>query len=821
MYLYIFKYNNYYNRIYKKYQTLVEYQENADLVYYLSGVNFNPNDGVNTTHTIGQNGGPSNDFRAYSGEGDYVIITDSDNTIKSRWFIIEANRLMGGQYRIDLRRDLIADYSNQIFNATTFVEKGNVGQQNPLIYNLENMNLNKIKTSETLLKDSTECPWIVGYIPRNLEVKTNTFTPLITPDYKLDMDLVDWEYADYITTDFRCYPEKTSSIQFVFTQTTFTEQKFINFSIDGNMWSSWNTGAFLNGIFYNTTGGPFAPGYPPNNTARAYFPPSLIKEYFDITILSYIGYKTEAQTQELLNYKDKIIQFNDGIYRISFDNKTWRSTSALHFGPDKQLDAIFNRLKSWAFSAQESGQWATYGGYSGAGGNLDATGASIRLIATKISNVDEQSYTWTIPGASSRAHLQDAPYDMFCLPYGELNIQDNEKNIKTSGSLNLSVANDIISSLVVSQAGEIYDVQLLPYCPLREEVRIGTDILLSNFKNNNYYSAITQQDETVGYIFFADSSSFSAQIPFEVNIENPKIEANTDTYRLSSPNYNGQFEFNAAMNKGISYFTAECTYLPFTPYIHVKPDFKGLYGAENFNDARGLICGGDFSLPIISDAWNQYKLQNKNYQEIFDRQIQNMNVQHEVARVQEVFNVVGGTAQGAMSGAMTGAKMSGGNPYAAIAGGVVGGVSSMVGGLADMAINERLRSEAIDYTRDQFQYNLGNIQALPNSLTKITAYNINNRIFPVLEYYTCTDEEKIILANKIAYNGMTINAIGRLIDYIQDWKYNNIESKRYIKGKIINITINDEFHLASNISDEVYKGFFVSEEVFNRELVEA
>lgn len=47
MTLYVLNYNNYYNRILKKEDTLSAYLD-SNKVYELSGVNFNPNDGVNT-----------------------------------------------------------------------------------------------------------------------------------------------------------------------------------------------------------------------------------------------------------------------------------------------------------------------------------------------------------------------------------------------------------------------------------------------------------------------------------------------------------------------------------------------------------------------------------------------------------------------------------------------------------------------------------------------------------------------------------------------------------------------------------------------------
>lgn len=50
MTLYVLRYNNYYNRIVKKEDSLSAYlgTNNENLIYDLPGVNFNPNDGVMT-----------------------------------------------------------------------------------------------------------------------------------------------------------------------------------------------------------------------------------------------------------------------------------------------------------------------------------------------------------------------------------------------------------------------------------------------------------------------------------------------------------------------------------------------------------------------------------------------------------------------------------------------------------------------------------------------------------------------------------------------------------------------------------------------------
>ena len=97
-----------------------------------------------------------------------------------------------------------------------------------------------------------------------------------------------------------------------------------------------------------------------------------------------------------------------------------------------------------------------------------------------------------------------------------------------------------------------------------------------------------------------------------------KLANECDVLRLVSQNYSAIFEFSPAKSGGVDGFLADCTYKPWSPYIHILPKLKGLYG-DNFvsiDDARGLICGGDMSLPQLSNAWANYQLQNKTYQEM-------------------------------------------------------------------------------------------------------------------------------------------------------------------------------------------------------------
>ena len=261
---------------------------------------------------------------------------------------------------------------------------------------------------------------------------------------------------------------------------------------------------------------------------------------------------------------------------------------------------------------------------------------------------------------------------------------------------------------------------------------------------------------------------------------------------MCSPNWNGQFEFNAAKNGGVKTINVDCEYKPFQPYIHLNPNFNLLYG-QDFNDARGLICNGDFSLTQVSDAWANYQRQNVNYEKIFNRQIQNMEVNNNIQMSKSVAQASLGMLGGAIGGAMAGGVL----------GGMFGAAASGLGAAADIGLLKASQQEAIDYTKDQFGYSLGNIQALPDSLTKVSAFNNNNKIFPVIEYYSCTDEEKTALENKIKYNGMTVMRIGTIREFLQ-------EEPSYIKGKLIRVTTAPEdFNYVNELANEFNKGVFI------------
>ena len=281
-----------------------------------------------------------------------------------------------------------------------------------------------------------------------------------------------------------------------------------------------------------------------------------------------------------------------------------------------------------------------------------------------------------------------------------------------------------------------------------------------------------------------------------------KLANECDVVRLVSQNYSAIFEFSPAKSGGVDGFLADCTYKPWSPYIHILPKLKGLYG-DNFvaiDDARGLICGGDMSLPQLSNAWANYQLQNKTYQEMFDRQIKNMDVQNDINKQGAIAQLIASPITGGAAGAAAGAQIGGAAGAAAL--GAIGAVGGLATAGLDYANTLKMMEENRQYAIDMYGYKLQNIQAIPTSLTKTSALTYNTRVWPFIEYYTCTEDERTALKDKIKYNGMTIMKVSQLRNYL-------LGKDNFYKGKLIRLNIKVDSHMAYEIYNELNKGVYL------------
>lgn len=838
--LYLLDYNNYYNRIVKKENSLSDYQNY--LVKYngeqndsngntavIAGVNFIENDFVDTQQVVNWGGDLPN----------YVIVVNEDNSIASRWFVVNTVRTREGQLRLDLHRDVVVDHYDKIINAPAFIEKGiPTSIDDPAIFNSEDMQFNQIKQGETLLSDETGCAWICGFIPSD-SFKDASSDPNIEANYYIEgsedisvVGIANWEFYKYVNinpnkvvaitpfsnnykigvraaynTSFRSSnaggTEKRSILSYADSNGSYLSSELLyrryvyngNATVEGNE-NYADTGLSVTfPLNKSVIDEDFAKGLTSGISGKA----STIRTDLNLQM----GALSDSQIAEITRLDNQVIlDTATGIYyRITLTREAAESVVS--------VDPI-SRVGITLSSAIPS---------SVDGSSVEGSATSKTFIINQEGKINysltltQQALVakTTIPLQANRYHLDDSPYDMFCIPYtleGKEPLVIYENNNPIIAAPNRFAGMAIATAIMSRLADKQIDLQLLPYCPVRYCLRNGR-FDITGVAANKITGTIGEDSQNVSVVLWATTSRVQIRlthsIPQEQMLVEKKVKSETDMYRLNSPNYAGSFQFNPQMNNGVQEFVVDCNYIPYGSYIHVAPAFSGYYGRD-FNDARGLICGGDFSLPRTSNAWESYKLNNSTYQQVFDRQIQNLEVNNAVQREREKWSAaagaIGAFGQSVSTGAMFG-------PYGLAAGvgaGVLSAGLSGAAGARDIQLNDKLRNETLDYTRDMFGYNLQNIQAIPTTIAKTTAITVNNKIFPFIEYYTCTDIEKQALRDKLKYNGFTIMRIGTLQQFIGSNEFDYC----YVKGKLIRLEeLQTEYSIAIAIAEEINKGVFI------------
>ena len=513
-------FNNYFNRIVKFYDTLANYKSNSNsyIEYSNKYINFNPNDHITTELVIGS---PDQletsallDWEK-NGTPDYLVAYEASGTpsvaeIKSRWFILECVRTRSGQYKLSLRRDVIADHYSDILDAPTYIEKGYINStNNPLLYNNEGLRVNQIKQYEEPLKDETKTGWVVGYIPRDSFSTSTTITSSAafaqTPDIEVS-SLSLWSYWTYC--------ESNSSYKAVATTST---KKELSFKIktgykmtNSTSWASRVVGSYIGqdeGWWQQTV---------QSTESRA--KPSWYEAWSSLKWENLAGYGGGGFTNDACqhitsnlfanNINSYVNSFLAAKLNVLFDNNIYNSIQSqegkiLYDTTNK----IYYRIKI-ATKGENTKFTVTTDITQGTNlinfinSNLNRTGISVNRLDGNLASGDVIDVALT-GGAkyivleqvvvnvqttidNNRLHLEDAPYDMFCIPYSdEIRMTDHVDTWTCNKAVALSIATDIGAQ---SGSGNVYDIQLLPYCPVRGLITgsLNPDTLL-DITSYSYY----------------------------------------------------------------------------------------------------------------------------------------------------------------------------------------------------------------------------------------------------------------------------------------------------------------------------------------------
>ena len=892
MTLYVLSYNNYFNR---KVMVLSDIAACEPYVKQkIEHVSFNPNDGVTASQIV----------NSYS-EGDYLVCSEDDKTIESRWFILEADRTRQGQYNLQLKRDSIADNLEAVKSAPLFVEKAMLEDDDPMIVNDEGMQTNKVKIREILLKDASKVPWIVGYISK----KQGDKTIKVSEDaaYEEVLSLGELEAATGISADVLSSHLSKDDEERSPLYVTKNIKFYYGLKKVSSMWRCRldMTGEIVCSGFDSITNSEFEDQPMVKSSSENESSITINQQLKDainenrdsirssMSSLKRGYYVSSDQMAELAKYAGKKIEYLDNVYTLRLIN------NGEPVAEDK-AEGVITAFKGFNAAFKTAALPSSCEYLSTGKVRLNYVDDVYNIV---LESVSDYEITTNIP--STRRTLQKEVFDMFCMPAEDIGIVDKDAIHICYGDIQRKMASAIRTELDAN----CYDIQLLPYCPIpniisngrinivdqtinkdyewinpaTEQTRTGWDFFDSSslewkvssyveptvsFRATAYYQlpdkyynnatvslgSITSRSGNIqitasqitadtsknsylitlsftitgemsaatmlklgdlqfkikavyhithaGVILWASKNSFNVSIDQNLSIEHSmKIDSNCCSWRLCSPNYQGSFEFNVAKNGGaVNGFRADCTYKPYNPYIRVYPNFSWLYGTD-FGDGRGLICGGDFSLPQVSDAWASYQLQNKNYQNTFNREIQSLDYSNKLQMRNQIIGsitgAIGDTTRGVGSGKAFGLGGVGAGVMGAIA-----GAASLAGGIADTVTLAQQQKESRQLSIDKFSYQLGNIQALPYTISKVGTFDINSKVFPFLEFYDCTDQELEAFENKIKYESMTVMRIGTL----EEFKKTDMS---YIKGSLIRLDgIGGDTRLLNDIYSELYKGVF-------------
>lgn len=776
-------YNNYYNRLHKEsFSTAQDYSQNGmDNTHVFDDINFNRADNVNTNLTINLN--PLDTEFNDNINPDYLLVctSASGHPVVSRWFILEALWNRDHQLLLTLRRDLVTDFFDAFKNDDFYCEKGAIPDNlDVLRYTSEGMTFNQILVKRTALKQYSNQSgrYIVGYVdrgwnggtvyPSTIYKEFETFEEL--PFRKLNnlpfVDMTGIEYGIDVSIIKDSEPVFTEPI-------TTSEGPFV----------SANTQFILHANLSNRSGGrrgAIDPGSSQVGSANisttdsdlatlgASLASALTSESFNMlpTIESDLKSKFQIADDEMKIYDGKLIKVGSKVYSV-----TYTLSNTFKWFPVGSMDGstayrIWNALKKL-----QSDIWTT-------GNPL----SSIQKVARAKYGTFSLSEVTGITIPQNRSHSGNLPYDIF--------VMNDDDTCRA-----------FASNFATQYAGGnvVYDIQVLPFEP-DTSGSVGNVTIATG-----HQLRWATKDSLSGYFKHESIVTYSGNSRY-------KVGSNLHSCRIYSPDGASCWEFNPAKIGGVSADSIryEVTFAPIRPYMHIFPTFGGIYGSVNKGtsetataESRGLICTGDYSIPYSTNNWSTYQLQNSAYQLSHDRMIQNMSVQHDAERVQEIVGGIANNVGSSFSGAQSGAMMGG--PTGAIVGGIVGGVLSAGAGIAQYATNERLRAEEMSYAEDMFGYALQSIRAQAQPLAHSNYLTVGVAYFPYIELYESTLDEEEIFLDRLRVNGWTIGVVTSL-DSMKDACTASSAPTNFCKGRLVRYGGEEDSHLVNELNIELQRG---------------
>lgn len=791
---------NYRNRRLMIRATINDYIEDDDIfIGSFEKRNFVWGDGISTSHII--------NYVGHLPTPSYVIVENESDHSFTRWFVTNCNETRGCQYMLTLKRDSIADKYDEVKSSDLLVKKGFVSNNSVLVFNTEEQNYNSVKTNELLIKDKTASGYVIGFIDSKTAGSNDNDHKVYT-NYS-DDTYINFDYDDLSETikNYFAMPNGTpvSTVTAIYGERK--ENVCLAYNM-GVRIDSYVDGLVSNDYYECTDGtlyikGNGIPGKisqitdTRSNKSNYYCTTTLYTNVETnptsncFTLINYdtntppsscldtIGYNFTYQIGTMLASKsisdyESLLGINSSTknYLKSYDNQIckinnvyyiakWTPTNDRHISKNgtNWSNYIFNQMTGYmpsndivqTFLTTPNGNKLNYvSGHTPSNlGYTDVVAhAYVGDYYLQLEIYEKKVYTYVTPKAN-RTHLSDAPYDMFVIPYTDgFTYEVNATSYIANSKMAINLAQQICLTLGDSA---VYDIQVVPFCPFQTTaVQDELDFSLENgqaiYDNNN---------QIVGYYFWAYKSSLNFSIAESralLTLSSSEYTFKEITqlrqYMLCSPNKDSVFGFNPCMNNGITKWNITIDYRPFSSYCKIQPEWNYLYGSSEYNDKtdnRGLIFNGAYSVTQLTTAWANYVANNKNYQQIFNTQMNTQITKFEMQQKAQ-WETVG---------------------YRNYSFFPISSVLKVIGERKQMDFDRELFNVDIQASRELFNYQLDNIKSQPNPITKLTSINSDFRVFPFIEIYDTTETDLKNFRNLIKFNGMTIMCMGKLEEYLK------------------------------------------------------
>ena len=723
----------------------------------------------------------------------YVTIDDT------RWFVTDYLYLNGKQVQLNLQRDVVGEFG--LGNSYGKIERGYTDR---ILKYRKELSLNEVLVKRVPLKSTSSSygnlivdnhegeMWGILYFTKDTaKDKISINIPAFNPAYETSAPPqlnVRYQNGEIIQDIFLSantvvktgYGNKACRFTY---RAVYTDASTVNTSISWS-WASVDTSK----MFLTISG-------TPTHWEDGYFDRmlELIKNYLDQNLQSN-GF-SRPSTNGVFGLEPLSQNADGNIYKEGSDFYEYKAVDTVRDNSGSYDWGLFVSGLNAYLKSQTSSQW---------GCTSDDTGYH---KASSFIRVDTIAYTRTlVPHSKSgiidismTQQLVDEPYCILAFPLYSTSLSIGGKTYPISKTNAFNIFNEVILALS-GKNGFLVDAQIYPYCPDIDEVQTT---LVSEDGNSYPFMSVL-------------STSFETDVAVQPR---PYLDVKKDyitrSYSIVSPDQSSKFTFNFydyvnafvpdvvesdknAVTANIKIKTALKPFSVISSAVITRVNsLKGLNYDSNLEGSQS--ASGGFECSLASDAFETYKRQNSNYQQLFDVDRNELRKNQEVERVNEAtqfaMNMLTGTAFGAITGGSladvgifnsTGAKAIGAGVGAAASAAVIGGF-----GGKQLSVNNSLREYEREIQQQRFDLTIGTIKNLPNSVNRISSFNeiIMKDFYYVLETYECTEEEMEIVENFITNYGYGIG----VFDFLSNYKRNGWFLKASVLRSELPITLHQIF----------------------------